>query len=293
LSDFGMSRQLEGSEYYRKTTDGMVPIKWMPIEAIEKKLFTHMSDSYSFGVLAWETMTLGSLPWSTRTPVETALVVAKGEVLPRPPLCPEDLYAFMVKTWSLDPDSRPSPRRIFRFFRGKCEAYPQQSDLTTSRGGYYSADSAATFTNFQRELDAGKAQQSQRKYVGMNRISLHGNQLPTTTTTADNGAILEGYSPLETHSAPVKPTADGYNSIDQVNDALRSTTPQPSHNSGAPNGYISLAMTSRALSEQLSGQQQQQQQQQEMPPQQQRQASINGYARLGLMNGSNKAESIV
>jgi hypothetical protein len=31
----------------------LVPIKWMALEAIEKKLYTHASDVFAFGVLVW------------------------------------------------------------------------------------------------------------------------------------------------------------------------------------------------------------------------------------------------
>lgn len=53
LSDFGMSRQLLDKTYYRRGNEGYVPIAWMPLEAIEKRIFSSKSDVWSFGVLAW------------------------------------------------------------------------------------------------------------------------------------------------------------------------------------------------------------------------------------------------
>lgn len=34
ISDFGLARDLENSDYYRKMTDGRLPVKWMAPESI-------------------------------------------------------------------------------------------------------------------------------------------------------------------------------------------------------------------------------------------------------------------
>eukprot|EP01147_Barroeca_monosierra_P005467 gene5467-7168_t len=102
----------------------------MPLEAIEKKVFCAASDVWSWAVMAWEVMTGGTSPWASHTTVETVLAVAKGERLRKPPCASDDLYSLMLRCWNVDPDERPTFRRIVRFFRGKCTAFPNRSVLS-------------------------------------------------------------------------------------------------------------------------------------------------------------------
>ena len=43
LSDFGMSRFCADSEYYRKTSDDRVPVKWMAPESINDRIYTNLT----------------------------------------------------------------------------------------------------------------------------------------------------------------------------------------------------------------------------------------------------------
>jgi endothelial-specific receptor tyrosine kinase len=58
ISDFGLSKTLYYS-YYRKTTMGHMPFKWMAIESLKDSIFTEKSDVWSFGITFWEMITLG------------------------------------------------------------------------------------------------------------------------------------------------------------------------------------------------------------------------------------------
>jgi len=44
IADFGLARDIQNQEYYRKTTDGRLPIKWMAPEALFLGLYTNQSD---------------------------------------------------------------------------------------------------------------------------------------------------------------------------------------------------------------------------------------------------------
>ncbi len=61
ISDFGMSRVVTGEDIYVKTSKGRLPWKWMAIESIINREFTHASDVWAYGVTIWEIATLGKV----------------------------------------------------------------------------------------------------------------------------------------------------------------------------------------------------------------------------------------
>jgi len=44
IADFGLARDIQNQEYYRKTTDGRLPVKWMAPEALFHRIYTNQSD---------------------------------------------------------------------------------------------------------------------------------------------------------------------------------------------------------------------------------------------------------
>lgn len=44
IADFGLSRNIAQSDYYKKVTDGKLPIKWMAPECLIDKKYTTKSD---------------------------------------------------------------------------------------------------------------------------------------------------------------------------------------------------------------------------------------------------------
>ncbi|XP_072229930.1 receptor tyrosine-protein kinase erbB-2 isoform X1 [Leuresthes tenuis] len=107
ITDFGLARLLDIDETEYHADGGKVPIKWMALESILHRKFTHQSDVWSYGVTVWELMTFGSKPYDTIPAREIPDVLEGGERLPQPPICTIDVYMIMVKCWMIDPDSRP------------------------------------------------------------------------------------------------------------------------------------------------------------------------------------------
>ena len=62
----------------------------------------------SFGVLFYEFVTGGSVPYGDMTNAETRKRVTTGYRLPQPHDCPDEFHSVMVKCWSKSPSSRPS-----------------------------------------------------------------------------------------------------------------------------------------------------------------------------------------
>uniref|UniRef100_A0A671SPC5 Receptor protein-tyrosine kinase n=1 Tax=Sinocyclocheilus anshuiensis TaxID=1608454 RepID=A0A671SPC5_9TELE len=107
ITDFGLARLLDIDEKEYHADGGKVPIKWMALESILHRKFTHQSDVWSYGVTVWELMTFGMKPYDQIPAREIPDLLERGERLPQPFNCTEDVYMIMVKCWMIDPESRP------------------------------------------------------------------------------------------------------------------------------------------------------------------------------------------
>ncbi|KAM9805434.1 focal adhesion kinase 1-like isoform 4-T4 [Syngnathus typhle] len=106
LGDFGLSRYMEDSSYY-KASKGKLPIKWMAPESINFRRFTTASDVWMFGVCMWEILMYGIKPFQGVKNNDVIGRIENGERLAMPPQCPPTLYSLMTKCWSYDPSKRP------------------------------------------------------------------------------------------------------------------------------------------------------------------------------------------
>ncbi|XP_076857099.1 receptor tyrosine-protein kinase erbB-2 [Brachyhypopomus gauderio] len=107
ITDFGLARLLDIDETEYHADGGKVPIKWMALESILHRKFTHQSDVWSYGVTVWELMTFGMKPYDLIPARDIPELLEGGERLPQPFICTIDVYMIMVKCWMIDPESRP------------------------------------------------------------------------------------------------------------------------------------------------------------------------------------------
>lgn len=63
VADFGFARDVATSHVYERKSEGRLPIRWMAPESLYDNIFSVKSDVWSFGVLIWEVVTLGSTPY--------------------------------------------------------------------------------------------------------------------------------------------------------------------------------------------------------------------------------------
>ncbi|XP_033729061.1 epidermal growth factor receptor-like isoform X2 [Pecten maximus] len=108
ITDFGLAKLLDYNEDEYHAAGGKMPIKWLALECIQHRIFTHKSDVWSYGVTVWELFTYGQRPYENVRARDVPDLLEKGERLPQPHICTIDVYMIMIKCWMLDADSRPS-----------------------------------------------------------------------------------------------------------------------------------------------------------------------------------------
>ncbi|CAI7999056.1 Ephrin type-A receptor 3 [Geodia barretti] len=106
IGDFGMSRDLEDSDYYI-THGGIIPVKWTAPEALHYKKYSTASDVWSFGCLMYEIWSLGHKPFEQYGNMDCIQLVSQGCRLPPPAGCCRALYKLMILCWHKDPSQRP------------------------------------------------------------------------------------------------------------------------------------------------------------------------------------------
>eukprot|EP00800_Vazella_pourtalesii_P016140 TRINITY_DN453_c0_g1_i2.p1 TRINITY_DN453_c0_g1~~TRINITY_DN453_c0_g1_i2.p1 ORF type:complete len:976 (+),score=243.96 TRINITY_DN453_c0_g1_i2:347-3274(+) len=107
ITDFGLSRETE-EDFYRVQTGGKIPVRWTAPEAILYRKFNTASDVWSFGVLMWEVMSFGNIPYGDTDNFTIMEELQKGYRLPAPDSCPSVIYNLMLRCWSEAPEHRPS-----------------------------------------------------------------------------------------------------------------------------------------------------------------------------------------
>ncbi|KAL1517887.1 hypothetical protein ABEB36_001592 [Hypothenemus hampei] len=107
ITDFGLAKLLDYNEEEYRADGGKMPIKWLALECIQHRIFTHKSDVWAFGVTVWELLTFGEKPYENVLAKDVPELLEKGERLPQPNIATIDVYMIMIKCWMLDAESRP------------------------------------------------------------------------------------------------------------------------------------------------------------------------------------------
>ncbi|XP_046665495.1 insulin-like receptor isoform X2 [Homalodisca vitripennis] len=106
VGDFGMTRDVYETDYYRKNNTGLLPIRWMAPESLKDGVFTSQSDVWSFGVVLWEIVTLAEQPYQGSSNDQVLHDVIAGRKLNIPKHSPEVLKNIMISCWRRKPSQR-------------------------------------------------------------------------------------------------------------------------------------------------------------------------------------------
>uniref|UniRef100_A0A336LGT4 Tyrosine-protein kinase receptor n=1 Tax=Culicoides sonorensis TaxID=179676 RepID=A0A336LGT4_CULSO len=108
ISDFGLSRDIYSSDYYRVQSKSLLPVRWMPSESILYGKFTTESDVWSYGVVLWEIYSYGLQPYYGYSNQEVINMIRARQLLPCPESCPEYVYNLMKACWDEQAVRRPA-----------------------------------------------------------------------------------------------------------------------------------------------------------------------------------------
>ncbi|XP_041863346.1 insulin receptor b [Melanotaenia boesemani] len=117
IGDFGMTRDIYETDYYRKGGKGLLPVRWMAPESLKDGVFTAHSDCWSFGVVLWEISTLAEQPYQGLSNEQVLKFVMDGGYLDRPENCPERMHDLMQMCWQYNPKMRPTFHEIIETLR--------------------------------------------------------------------------------------------------------------------------------------------------------------------------------
>ncbi|XP_014262217.1 tyrosine kinase receptor Cad96Ca [Cimex lectularius] len=112
VADFGFARDVVASHVYERKSEGRLPIRWMAPESLYDNVFSVKSDAWSFGVLIWEIVTLGSTPYPGLSALGVMKRVKEGYRLEKPEHCRRELYNIMYYCWDKDPEARPDFKEL-------------------------------------------------------------------------------------------------------------------------------------------------------------------------------------
>ncbi|MBN3318226.1 FRK kinase, partial [Atractosteus spatula] len=121
IADFGLARvfMVDNENVYEAKEGTKFPVKWTAPEAIHANKFSIKSDVWSFGILLYEIITFGKMPYPDMTNHQVVQKLPTGYRMPCPPLCPSVLYDIMLECWKENDFERPT----FETLQWKLEEY--------------------------------------------------------------------------------------------------------------------------------------------------------------------------
>uniref|UniRef100_A0A8C4RTH5 Tyrosine-protein kinase n=1 Tax=Erpetoichthys calabaricus TaxID=27687 RepID=A0A8C4RTH5_ERPCA len=107
VADFGLART-ENESVYEAKEGCKFPVKWTAPEAISLSQFTIKSDVWSFGILLYEIITYGKMPYPGMVNFQVVQELSAGYRMPCPMNCPPEFYEIMKECWKENASDRPT-----------------------------------------------------------------------------------------------------------------------------------------------------------------------------------------
>ncbi|KAM4664021.1 insulin receptor-related protein [Discoglossus pictus] len=133
IGDFGMTRDIYETDYYRKGGKSLLPVRWMSPESLKDGIFTPHSDVWSFGVVLWEIATLAEQPYQGLANEQVLHFVMDNGILEKPENCPDRLHELMHWCWKKNPKLRPTFTEILESIKDELKPHFQEVSFFNSK----------------------------------------------------------------------------------------------------------------------------------------------------------------
>ncbi|XP_076088168.1 tyrosine-protein kinase JAK1-like isoform X1 [Mytilus galloprovincialis] len=131
ISDFGLAKLLDKEkDYYKRSENKNLPAWWCSPEALSHRKFSHKADVWSYGVVLWEGFTHSDSPKVCSEVKHLMSSINGGKRLPKPDLCPADVYTLMNLCWRHKPEERPDFSEVHKRCRELIYIHQQNREET-------------------------------------------------------------------------------------------------------------------------------------------------------------------
>ena len=113
IANFHLAQHLKGSKYWIVERGTELAIRWTAPEGFTLKRLSIKSDVWSFGILLWELVTKGDLPYHGMNDDQVHELLLKGKCTYIPRGCPKPFNQLMMNCWKHKDYERPSFKDIF------------------------------------------------------------------------------------------------------------------------------------------------------------------------------------
>ncbi|XP_070549496.1 tyrosine kinase receptor Cad96Ca-like [Ptychodera flava] len=103
---------MDDQQFSKETSNFTDAYPWLALESLCQNTFNSKTDVWSFGVVMWETFTLGKMPYYGFTQTDVIERLEQGYRLLRPDNCREDIYNVMLPCWRKQQRGRPTFRSV-------------------------------------------------------------------------------------------------------------------------------------------------------------------------------------
>ncbi|XP_071841596.1 uncharacterized protein [Apostichopus japonicus] len=83
------------------------PVAWMATEIFVLEKYLLKSEAWNLSVFLWQLFSLGEYPFEGLSSAEVKAKVIEEFLLPKPEICPQDIYEIMVSSWQTNHQTRP------------------------------------------------------------------------------------------------------------------------------------------------------------------------------------------